>query len=292
MARILIVIAAVLWSTSSVFTRVLQKPTFLGLESPSLTPLQIAFYRSFFAGIVLMALIRPRHATYRPQMLWMILSFGIMTALYLSALALGSAANAILLQNTAPVWVYFLGVSFLGAAPDRRTLITLLMAMAGAMVIVVGNIVTDPNGGQRGNLLMAAGSGFFFAVVVLMLGVLKRESSIWLCVLNLLGGAAVIAFFGMMEAGIAHFPRWLAQPTPKQMLFIAFFGTVQLAIPYILFTFGLKSISPQEAGIITLLEPLLNPIWAYLFAPETDTPSISTLIGGTILLTALIWRFR
>ena len=64
-----------------------------------------------------------------------------------------------------------------------------------------------------------------------------------------------------------------------------------MAMPYLLFTYGLRTVSPQEAGIITLMEPVLNPIWAYLIAPDRETPTLWTWLGGLILLAALTWRY-
>jgi drug/metabolite transporter (DMT)-like permease len=69
------------------------------------------------------------------------------------------------------------------------------------------------------------------------------------------------------------------------------FGSVQLAAPYWLFARSLRAVSPQEAGIITLLEPVLNPVWAYLIAPHKDTPTVWTVTGGLLLLVALGWRY-
>lgn len=295
-ARLMLVIAAVLWSTSSVFMRMIQKPSLLQLESPALSPLQIAFYRSVFAGLAVLLLVRRRHITLKPLMIAMLLAFGVMTALYLSALGLGSAANAILLQNTSPVWVYFLGVWLLGDPKDTRSMKAVLLALVGAVVIVIGNwprnLAANEQAVQGEILLMAAGSGFFYAVVVLLLRALNRESSAWLSVLNLLGGSLVIAAFALLSVGFDAFPAWLTAPTPAQFAFIAVYGIVQLAIPYVLFTYGLKTVSPQEAGIITLIEPLLNPVWAYLIAPESETPTVWTLLGGAILLAAMVWRYR
>jgi drug/metabolite transporter (DMT)-like permease len=54
---------------------------------------------------------------------------------------------------------------------------------------------------------------------------------------------------------------------------------------------GLRSGSPQEAGTLTLLEPLLNPLWAYLVSPATETPTPFTFAGGACILGALAWRY-
>jgi DME family drug/metabolite transporter len=64
-----------------------------------------------------------------------------------------------------------------------------------------------------------------------------------------------------------------------------------MALPYALFARGLKHVSPQEAGMITLLEPLLNPLWAYLISPQTDTPGPATLLGGSLIVGALAWHY-
>lgn len=275
--------------------RLLQEPTALGLEQPPLTSLQIAFYRSAFAGLLLLFLIRRRDASFRPAMLGMVAAFGIMTALYLSALGGGPAANAILLQNTAPVWVYVLGVYVLGEPPHRRTLHAVILAMCGAGVIVIGNwprgLTPAEESTQARVLLMAAGSGLFYAIVVLMLRHLRGESPAWLTTLNLLGGTLVIFGFAAASGEVNSTTAWLGTPSARQFAFLALFGVVQLAIPYVLFARGLKTISSQEAGIITLIEPLLNPLWAFLISPDRDTPTAYTFIGGGVLMLALAWRY-
>ena len=92
--RSILILAAVLWSLSGLFTRLLQTPTILGIHEPALTPLQIAFYRALFAGLFFIPFLRRRDISYQPLMLWMVLSFAVMNWLFLTALARGSAANA------------------------------------------------------------------------------------------------------------------------------------------------------------------------------------------------------
>ena len=114
--RWLLVSAACLWSLSAFFTRLLQNESPLGLDSPALSPLQISFWRSFFAGAVFLPLLRPRMVEFRPLMPLMVGLFALMNATFMTALALGSAANAILLQNAAPLWVWL----FLLFVPGRQ----------------------------------------------------------------------------------------------------------------------------------------------------------------------------
>jgi drug/metabolite transporter (DMT)-like permease len=78
-------------------------------------------------------------------------------------------------------------------------------------------------------------------------------------------------------------------PSPGQLGLLAAFGTIQMGLPYWLMARGLRSISAQEAGAITLLEPVLNPLWAYLVAGEK--PASMTWLGGSLILAALVWRY-
>jgi drug/metabolite transporter (DMT)-like permease len=294
-ARLSLVLAAVLWSLGSLFTRLLTEPTSLGLNRPALDPLHIAFFRGLIAGLVFVpALVaNPRQVRFRPVMVGMVACFGVMSGLYMSALALGPAANAILLQNTAPFWVYVIGVYLLGNPADRRSWRAILLGVAGALIIVAGNWPrgADASGGQAAVLLMGLGSGITYAGVVLFLHFLRNESSQWLTVLNLCGSAAVIGGFVLARQGWNGTLDWLRVPTTGQLVLLAVFGILQMAVPYWLFARGLRSVSAQEAGIITLLEPVLNPIWAYLVAPDKEAPTVWTLIGGLVLLGALAWRY-
>lgn len=294
-ARLLLVLAAVLWSAGSFFMRVLREPTSFHLNDPVLTPVQIAFWRGLFASLVLLPLVRPSAIRFRPPMIGMVACFSVMSGLYLSALGLGPAANAILLQNTAPVWVYLIGVYLLKHTADARALRSTLLAMVGAGIIVAGNWPRDlPPDEQRSQitiLLMAAGSGVMYSGVVLFLGHLKSESPAFLMVLNLIGSAVVLAHFVLINSGWGSFVEWVCAPTAGQLVFLAVFGAVQMAVPYWLFARGLKSVSAQEAAVITLLEPVLNPIWAYLIAPDKEVPTAWTMVGGLVLLAALAWRY-
>ena len=94
-------------------------------------------------------------------------------------------------------------------------------------------------------------------------------------VINHLGGGLFI-----LPVLIYFSPGW---PSLSQMTLLFFFGAVQMALPYFLIARGLRVVSAQEAGAITLLEPLLNPLWAYLVAPDVEQP-VHTMIGGAFIL--------
>ena len=84
---------------------------------------------------------------------------------------------------------------------------------------------------------------------------------------------------------------WLGLPMPsaKQLAVLAIFGGIQLGLPYWLMARGLKSVTPREAGTLTLAEPLLSTLWAYLVGGQV--PTTWTVIGGVLILAALLYQY-
>ena len=110
----------------------------------------------------------------------------------------------------------------------------------------------------------------------------------WLVLLNHLGAAVCLCFAMFLILGPSRWWVWITWPSANQLWFLAFFGVVQMGIPYWLFTRSLKSVSPQEAGIITLLEPVLNPLWTWLL--HAERPTALAMIGGAVMIAALAAR--
>lgn len=277
--RLFLVIAAILWSTSGAFTKVLTTETPFGLHLPhSLDRVQIACSRVLFAGLILLPTVRRRSISFRPLMIFMVLSFALMNITFIAAIAQSSAANAIFLQYSAPLWMFLASVWLLGEKADQRSLITLIIGSMGIVIILVG-------GWQSGDVLgvsLGLASGFTYACVLLCLRVMRSHSSEWMTVINhLIGGLIVLPYV-----------LWLAppMPSPAQWLTLFLFGTLQMGIPYLLVAKGLQTVSPQEAGAITLIEPVLTPIFTYLVSGEQ--PGNWTLVGGAFIIGALAWRYR
>ena len=284
--RLCIALAALLWSTSGAFTKLLTQPTALGLDEPAISsltagayqlPVQIAFYRVLFAGLVLTPTLRRSDFSFRGIMLVMAACFAAMNVLFISALALGTAANAVLLQYTAPMWMYLASVWLLGEALDRSSAVALAIGLSGIGIIIAGG--WEPT--QLVVMAIALGSGLTYAGVLICLRVLRHASSRWLTVWNHLCSSLVLFPF-----------LWLlAPPTFPQLLVLFCFGALQMGLAYWLVARGLRVVNPQEAAAITLLEPMLNPIWAYLVSPATEVPPLTTFIGGALIIAALAWRY-
>jgi drug/metabolite transporter (DMT)-like permease len=277
-ARCQIVCAGVLWSLSGLFAKALTKPTALRLHEPPISFLAIAEYRALFAGLAMVPMLR---AVARPpfdgKLAGMMACFSVMSVLFVAALTGGTAAAAILLQYTAPLWLLLVGVVWLKEPVERRDVWMLVGGLTGVGVLVAG----DWSESNPVTIAAALGSGFFYAGVVLFLRVQRDRPAPWLTIANVFGNAAVLS------------PVLLIHPMPSvsQLLWLAAFGIVQLAVPYWLMARGLRHVPSFEAGLLTLVEPVLNPVWAYLISPESEKPTIARILGGLMILGTLAARY-
>jgi drug/metabolite transporter (DMT)-like permease len=262
--------AAVLWSLSGAITK-----------SIDLDGQTIAFYRGLFAGLVLVPFVPRARRVFRPAMVPLGLVFGAMSGLFLGSMKATTAANAIYLQYTATFWVVPLGYVFLGERPDRRSMVGVVLAMLGIAVIV--RYGHSGRGDEWKGIVLGLGSGVAYAGVVIGMRGFRGLDPVWLSAVNNLGGA--VALLAWMSA--THGPP--AIPTLPQAVALVAFGVIQMAIPYALFARGLREVGPAEAGLLALIEPILNPLWVVLVAHER--PSLPTLAGGALLLAAVVVRY-
>lgn len=265
-ARILVLIAALMWSTSGFFVK---SPYLAGWSGP-----QLAFWRAAFACLVLWPLVRCPRWTWK--LIPMTLLFLGMNYTYLTAMVKGSAANAIWLQCTAPVWVLLVGVFVFGERAIWRDWLMVICAMVGICVI----IFFESRGVALDATAWGLASSFFYAGVVLSLRQLRGFDSVWLAALNHLVTAVALAPFALMDSPL---------PSGIQWGFLACLGALQMALPYVLFAHSLKRIPGHEATAIGLIEPLLNPIW--VFVAWGSLPAWWTLVGGGFIILGLASRY-
>lgn len=276
---LLIVLASILWSTSAFFARSPQLSVWPQGERASI----LSFWRAVFALTLMLPMVR------KPKLSWsllpMVLCFAAMNWTYLTALTGGPPANAIWLQNTAPVWVMLVGVFVFKEKAIKRDWWMLGFCAAGVGLILAFQLMQETSSEAWLAAFYGLLSGVLYAGVVLSLRMQREVDSAWLIVLNHLGTALVMAPAALMN------PRW---PEGSAWLLLIGFGMLQMGLPYLLFAKGLKTVPGHLASVLTLLEPILLPLWVHLawrHTPDYQPPTIWTLLGGGLILIGLLVRF-
>ena len=259
-AVILLVFAAVLWSTSGVFVK--------GLDWQ---PLSILAGRGIFTSILFLLYMRrlPKKVT-----LWTLLAAGGSMAtqfLFVTSTKLTTAANSIFLQYTAPIYVVVLAYLLLREKPLRSDLIAMGIIFIGLLLFFGDQLSPD---GFYGNIL-AVLSGMTSAIMMVSFRAQKNSSPED----SVLIASLVIAIFG--------FPSVLKESwTISSWSVLAYLGIFQIGVAFIFFTKGIKHIPALEANLIGTLEPILNPVWVFLFLGERMGKS--ALLGGLVVLMGVI----
>ena len=118
--RMLIFLAAVLWSLGGAFNKILTKNTVFQLGDPPVHGIFVACFRALFASLVMIPTVSLKEVRLRPILVVMVVVFALMNVTYVLAMSMGTAANAILLQYTAPLWMYIASIWWLGEKADKR----------------------------------------------------------------------------------------------------------------------------------------------------------------------------
>ena len=256
--------AALLWSLAGVFIKFL-----------SLAPLAIVFYRSFFALLFFAFFVRRGVAMPRGPLLVSMASYTVAISAFVSANKITSAANAIVLQYTAPIFVFVMIHFLFREKIAGISWASLFFGMLGIAVICAGSAGQPDAAG----VAMALLSGLLFAIYMVSLRYLEKVNPGTLTFLNNLACCLVLLPFVKSELSVSFGEVWI----------VAVMGIVQLGIPYWLFSKGLETVPLQEASLIVLIEPVLNPIWVALAIGEV--PSKATLAGGGLILASLAFRY-
>lgn len=239
--------------------------------------LVIAGYRSVLTGGVIALYMHMRKLRFvRTRQSYSIAA--AMTAViltFLPATKLTTAANAIVLQYTAPIYVLLFSAVFRKQRMRRGDVLTVLLTIAGIALCFFDRLGA---GSLPGNALGLA-SGVFFGCMFYFSGGVEEETRLS----GLLMAQFVIILIGTPLSFVYDTPV-----TAVNILYIVLLGVLQLGIPYILFSLSAKYCSPLTCSLLSVLEPLFNPIWVFLVLGEQ--PGAYALIGGAVvLLTITLW---
>lgn len=273
--RMQVALAGVLWSTSGLFVKA---PWFDGwpLESKGIL---LAFWRSFFSLLLLVPLIR--QPQWRWQMLPMMICFTTMNWSFLSAMVHGPAANATWLQNLSPVWVVLIGVGFLRERFQKSDVWMFVCCLSGVGLILSMEL-------QYGSIhatLLGIASGVSFAGVILFLRALRGVDAAWLIALNHIGNLIVFGPWAIQHLDDLPAESYLA---------LAVFGIFQMSLPYLIFARGLRTTPSPEASLLTLIEPVLVPVWVFVAWRHHATYQPLpwwTWCGGGFIFAGLLLRY-
>ncbi|MGO8968646.1 MAG: DMT family transporter [Myxococcaceae bacterium] len=259
---LLILAAAALWSTAGA-----------AIKLCTLNAWQISLGRSLVAAVVLWLFLpgargRPSRRT------WAVASaYAVTVVLFTVANKLTTSANAIFLQDTAPLYVLLLSPLLLGERPSRSELWSVPLFLLGLALFFKDRLTP----GQLSGNLVALASGVSFAFLILGLR-------------GLSGGNAPALVLGNLLATAASLPGALGGPSVNatDLGIVLFLGVFQLGLSYALFARGLRHTPATEASLLALLEPVLNPVWTFLLAHERPGPW--ALAGGSLVLLGTLWR--
>ena len=216
-------------------------------------------------------LIRRHRIRFSRQVLTGALSLIGVTTLFAVSNKLTTAANAIVLQFTAPVFVILLMAVLYGSRPGKIDIVTCAVVLSGICLFFVDGIRA---GNWLGNLT-AVLSGVCYAGVFMM-NAGEHSDALSSC------------FLGQLAAGLVFTPLCFAEtdfsaPTVTAVLAL---GIIQVGAAYILFSEGIQNTPPVTASLITGLEPIMNPTWVALFYGETI--SVLSVIGSVIVIGGIV----
>ena len=240
---ILLITAALMWSLGGVFIKLVD-----------LNPMGIAGIRSLGAAVVLLIYIKKPRLYWNRYFLTGVLAYTAMVVLYVLSIRLTTAANAIFLEFTAPIYVVAFSYLLLNERINRFDILTMVIIFLGMGLFFMDELTFY---GFWGNI-MALIAGVCLALVTVMI---RKEKE----------SAFEIVFYGNVLTAIICFTfiiEGLSNSTQLDWLIIFGLGIFQLGIPYILYTTALKYVSALDAILVGMLEPILNPIWVYIFIGE------------------------
>lgn len=237
-------------------------------------PLAISGIRSMIASLViLVALGRPKFTWSLPQIA-SALSYSATVILFVSANKMTTAANAILLQSTAPIYVALLSVWILKERAKLLDWITIIAVFGGMALFFFESLDSR---GMAGNILAVA-SGVTFALFNIFMRLQKDGSPLESVLLGNILTAAI---------GVPFIVGSLPSPSGWISLFIL--GVAQLGLSYVFYSEAIKHSTALEAILILMIEPILSPVWVFLFMGEI--PGRLPMIGGAVVIGAIAIRF-
>lgn len=266
-AMLLMTACAMMWSLGGIFIKLI-----------SWSPLLIAGVRSLIAAAVLGAFMIYKKIPVKVCNYSVGAGIGLSFSciFFVMANKLTTAANAVVLQYTAPVFILIMTALILKEKLRRKEILAVAGTMAGIVLFFLEEL--SP-GNVLGNIL-AVLAGAFLAFMFFMVGRGGSDNSIRMSGI----------LFAHLLAALMGIPVGLASTSTTmgmEIVYILILGIFQLGIPYVLYTVASKDCPPLACSLIGMLEPLLNPVWVVIFTGEI--PGLLSLIGAVIIISIVTW---
>jgi DME family drug/metabolite transporter len=254
--------AALLWSSGGLFIKIAPMPA-----------MAVACGRSLVAALFYLLVLRPNLKLAK----WSTaIAYAGCIVTFVVATKLTTSANAIFLQYTGPAYVLVLAPWLLKEKFRWIDGVCVGLSLAGMSLFFVGKVEA---GQMLGNLLGVI-SGMFFAFVVIFM---RRDAKAGK------GNELPSTALGNLIAALVTIPWAVQAPfSAKGVLVLLYLGIVQLGIAYLLFLKGVKEVPAGEASLISMLEPVLNPVWVMIGYGEK--PGSWAIAGGAIVIAAVVLR--
>ncbi len=260
---IAVIASAMLWSTGGLFIKLI-----------SLDAMQLSFFRCIFAAFVF-AVIFKKEVLYANGFTFINAIFyaGVLI-LFVIATKTTTAANAIFLQYTAPIYILIFEPLINKTRFERINVITIIICFVGMVLFFLGEL--SP-GHLEGNIF-ALLSGVAFAAF--MIGMRKNKAEHQFSSI----------FYGNILVALICIPYIInLKPVSfSDLWMVAYLGIFQIGTAYAIFSYGLKRVYAIEASLIAMIEPVLNPVWVFLGYGEI--PSFIAIIGGIIIIATISLR--
>ena len=263
LGRLYILVAAFIWSTGG----------FL-IKNIDANPAFIALGRSAIAGIALSPFIKFKNIKNVKKLIILSLSYSTCLTTFVISTKLTAAANAITIQYCAPLFL-FLGLWIYKKKLDKQKIIPMVLITLG----IISFLLEPVNGSNVSGNLLAIVSGLSFALVIYLFGFDYGLSGIGLTALLNLLIVPVVAFI----------VPWNTAPYPTDLtsiICLIILGLVQIGVSYVFFYAGRQRVSSIDASILSLIEPILNPVWVFILIGEK--PSYYAIIGMVLILSAQV----
>ncbi len=258
----------------------------LVIKAITLNGWQVACLRSVVAAAVIALLLPESRRNWQWKLLGPAVSYAAMLILFVTSTKLTTAANAIFLQATAPLYLVFLGPWLLKERTRREDWLTLLVMGVGMSLFFLAEPTAQSTAPQPllGNMLAAA-SGLAWALVLLSLRAWGRRDP----AAN--HGMQVVVSGNFLAAALcAPFAFPVSTIPATDVALLGYLGVFQIGLAYLMMTKGMRQVPALEASMILLVEPVLNPIWTWMFLGEN--PGILAILGGALILAGTALRFR